>query len=308
MRILALCRRVNDLSGCVALVAGATRGAGRGIAVALGEAGATVYVTGRTTRSSLSPMRRPETIEETAEKVTAAGGRGIAAQLDHLDAAQVRALVERIDVEQSGRLDVLVNDIWGGDPLTQWGVPFYAHSLDDGLLLWRLAVETHLTTSWHAVPLMVARGRGLVVEVTDGTSDRYRGSLFYDLAKASVIRLARAQAEELREDGVSAVALTPGFLRSEAMLEHFGVDEAHWRDGVVRDSHFAVSETPAYIGRAVVALAADPDVARWTGRALSTGTLAREYGFTDADGSRPDWERYFDEVVAPGGSASESYR
>jgi len=279
----------GPLAGRVALVAGATRGAGRGIAVELGAAGATVYCTGRSTRGRPSSMGRPETIEETAERVDAAGGRGIPLPVDHAEPAQVAALVARIAAEQDGRLDVLVNDIWGGDPLTRWGVPFWEHPLEDGLALHRTAVETHLITSWHAAPLMVARGSGLVVEVTDGTSPRYRGSLFYDLAKAAAIRLALGQAEELRPHGVTAVAVTPGFLRSEAVLDHFGVTAATWRDAIARDEHFAHSETPAFVGRAVAALAADPGGARFAGRALASWELAREYGFTDADGTRPDW-------------------
>ncbi|HVL31363.1 MAG TPA: SDR family oxidoreductase [Solirubrobacteraceae bacterium] len=286
------------LADHVALVAGATRGAGRGIAVELGAAGATVYVTGRSTRSGRSPMNRPETIEETAELVTAAGGRGIAVRVDHADPQQVAALAERIAREQGGRLDVLVNDVWGGDPLTQWGVPFWRHSLQDGLALLHQAVDTHVITSHHTVPLMLGRGRGLVVEVTDGAGDEYRGNLFYDLAKASVIRLATAQAAELREHGVTAVALTPGFLRSEAVLDHFGVTPDTWRDAVAQDPHFAASETPRYIGRAVAALAGDPEVARWTGQALTTGRLSAEYGFTDVDGRRPDWAAYYAEHLA----------
>ena len=281
----------------VALVAGGTRGAGRGIAVELGAIGATVYVTGRTTRSSRSPMNRPETIEETAELVTSAGGTGVAVQVDHSDPEQVRRLVERIEEERDGRLDVLVNDVWGGDPLTNWSAKFWEHSLDDGLRLLHQAVDTHIVTSHHAVPLMVRRGRGLVVEVTDGVSDEYRGSLFYDLAKASVIRLARAQAADLRGTGVTAVALTPGFLRSEAVLDHFGVREETWRDAIARDRHFAASETPRYVGRAVAALASDEDVQRWSGETLSTWQLAKEYGFTDVDGTRPDWGAHFAEHV-----------
>jgi len=290
------------LIGQVALVAGATRGAGRAIAVQLGTAGATVYTTGRSTRTQRSEMNRPETIDDTAELVTAAGGRGIAAQVDHLDPAQVQAVVARIDREQ-GRLDVLVNDVWGGDPLTQWDTPLWEHSLTNGLRLLRLAIDTHIITSHHALPLLIRRPGGLVVEITDGTTEgnaAYRGSFFYDLAKISVIRLALAQAEELRPHGATAVALTPGWLRSEAMLDHFGVTEPTWFEALVRDPHFAMSETPTYLGRAVAALACDPDVARWAGQSLSSAQLAHVYGFTDIDDSRPDWPRYYDEVLAAG--------
>jgi NAD(P)-dependent dehydrogenase (short-subunit alcohol dehydrogenase family) len=279
-------------------VAGATRGAGRGIARELGAAGAIVYATGRSTRAGRSPMGRPETIEETAEMVSAEGGVGIAVRVDHTRPGEVAALFRRVAEEQDGRLDLLVNDVWGGDPLTEWGKPFWQHSLAKGLRMQRLAVTTHLITSWHAAPQLVARGRGLVVEVTDGVGPRYRGSLFYDLAKSSALRLALAQAEELRPHGVAAVALTPGFLRSEAVLDHFGVREESWRDAVARDPHFAQSETPRYIGRAVAALASDPGVMARSGRGFTTGELAREYGFTDVDGSQPDWEAYFEENLA----------
>jgi NAD(P)-dependent dehydrogenase (short-subunit alcohol dehydrogenase family) len=295
----------RPLDGHVALVAGATRGAGRGIAVALGAAGATVYATGRSTRAGRSDLDRPETIEETAELVTAAGGEGVAVRCDHADPDQVAALVARIAAERAGRLDVLVNDIWGGDHLMTFA-PLWEHDLADGLALLRRAVETHIITSHHALPLLVARGRGLVVEVTDGDEatvalfpDGYRGSLFYDLAKSSVIRLARAQAAELRPHDVAAVALTPGFLRSEEVLDHFGVTEERWRDAVAADPHFAHSETPAFIGRAVVALAADPAIMDRSGASLATWNLAREYGFADADGSRPDWGAHFHAEVLP---------
>jgi len=287
----------QPLSDRVAVVAGASRSAGRGIAVELGAAGATVYVTGRSVRGRRSEMNRPETIDETAKLVREAGGHGIAVRVDHTRPDDVRALFRRVAAERDGRLDILVNDIWGGDPLTEWGTPFWEHSLVNGLRMQELAVTTHIVTSWHAAPLMVARGSGLIVEVTDGESDRYRGSLFYDLAKASVIRLALAQAEDLRPHGVSAVAITPGFLRSEAVLEHFGVHEENWRDGVARDPHFAASETPRYVGRAVAALAADPAVASRSGRVLTSWDLAAEYGFTDVDGSRPDWGAHFREHV-----------
>ncbi|WP_327387694.1 SDR family oxidoreductase [Streptomyces sp. NBC_01207] len=283
------------LAGKVALVAGATRGGGRGIAIELGAAGATVYVTGRSSGTSRSDLDRPETIEETAEKVTAAGGVGVPVRTDHSDPEEVRALVARIAAEQDGRLDVLVNSVWGGDPLTDWEHPLWEQDLDQGLLLLRRAVETHVITSRYALPLMVARGSGLVVEVTDGNTARYRGSFFYDMAKSAVIRLAVAQAAELRPHGVAAVSLTPGFLRSEALLEHFGVTEANWRDGAAEDPNFARSETPAYLGRAVVALAADPDVIARSGRALATWDLYKEYGFTDADGTQPDFAAHWAE-------------
>ncbi|MER6346854.1 SDR family oxidoreductase [Streptomyces sp. NPDC001595] len=293
----------QPLEGKVALVAGATRGAGRGIAVELGAAGATVYVTGRTTRARRSEYDRPETIEDTADLVTAAGGRGIAVPTDHLDPAQVEALVNRIAAEQD-RLDVLVNDIWGGETLFQWDTPVWEHDLDNGLRLLRLAVETHLVTSHHALPLLLRRPGGLVVEVTDGTAeynrDTYRVNLFYDLAKASVLRMAFALGHELGPRGATAVALTPGWLRSEIMLEQFGVREENWRDALGKVPHFAISETPHYVGRAVAALAADPGVARHNGASLSSGGLAREYGFTDLDGSRPDAWRYLVEVQDPG--------
>jgi NAD(P)-dependent dehydrogenase (short-subunit alcohol dehydrogenase family) len=245
-------------------------------------------------------MNRPETIEDTAEQVTAAGGHGIPVRVDHSRPDEVERLVQRIDAEQAGRLDLLVNDIWGGDPLANWSLPFWEHSLEDGLQLVRNGIETHLVTSRFAVPLMVARGSGLVVEVTDGVSDDYRGSLYYDLVKSAVIRLAKAQAAELAPHGVTAVAVTPGFLRSEAMLDHFGVTEETWREGVEKDPHFAASETPAFVGRAVAALAADPDVARFAGQALSSWGLARDYGFSDADGSRPDWGEHWERHVAAG--------
>ena len=284
----------SPLNDTVAVVAGGTRGAGRGIAVELGAAGATVYVTGRTTRAQRSPMNRPETIEDTAELVDAAGGRGIPVQVDHSDPAQVARLAERIRAEQGGRLDALVNDVWGGDPLTDWTRRFWEQDLDGGLKLLRQAVETHVITSWHLAPLMVERGSGLIVEMTDGDSDSYRGTLFYDLAKATVIRLAVAQAGDLRDKGVSAVALTPGFMRSEAVLDHFGVTAEGWRDAIEKDPHFAESETPRYVGRAVAALAADPDAARFSGRTLTSWGLAREYGFTDVDGRTPNWGEYFE--------------
>jgi NAD(P)-dependent dehydrogenase (short-subunit alcohol dehydrogenase family) len=299
----------RKLRGRIALVAGATRGAGRGIAVALGEAGATVYVTGRSTRAQRSEYDRSETIEETAELVTAAGGHGVAVQVDHLDPEQVRALATRID-DEHGRLDVLVNDVWGGELLTEWNVPIWQHDLDRGLRLLRLAVDTHLITSHHALPLLIGQPGGLLVEMTDGTADynarTYRLSTFYDLAKSAVIRLAWAQAQELRPYGATAVALTPGWLRSEMMLDEFGVSEDNWRDATEREPHFVISESPTYVGRAVAALAADPEAARWSGQSLSSGQLARIYNFTDLDGTQPDAWRYIVEVQDAGRPADDT--
>ncbi len=283
---------MNPLDGQVALVAGATRGAGRAIAIELAVAGAFVYASGRSTRAQPSSMGRPETIEETVEMIQSRGGRAASAKVDHTVAEEVKALLDRVESEQAGRLDILINDAWGGDPLAQWGVPFWEHNLERGLELVRNAVFSHIITSWHAAPLMKNRGSGLIIEVTDGITEGYRGSLFYDLAKACVNRLALAQAEELRAFRVAVVALSPGFLRSEAVLDHFGVTEANWREAIEKDADFAASETPFYAGRAVAALAKDANVLSKTGRALATWNLAKEYGFTDVDGTQPDWGRH----------------
>jgi NAD(P)-dependent dehydrogenase (short-subunit alcohol dehydrogenase family) len=302
----------DALRGRVAVVAGATRGAGRGIAAALGEAGATVVCTGRTTGSTRSEYDRPETIEETAELVTRLGGVGIARAVDHLDAGRVARLAEEVR-DRHGHIDILVNDIWGGERLkggpAQWNRPLWTLDLDDGLRILRLAVETHLVTSHQLLPLLVDRPGGLVVEVTDGTAaynaSRYRLSVFYDLAKAAVNRLAFSQGHELRAHGATAVAITPGWLRSEMMLDNFGVAEENWRDALRRAADdarppapedFALSESPRYVGRAVAALASDPRRARWNQQSVSSGQLAREYGFTDVDGSQPDIWRYIEEV------------
>ncbi|MBN1209703.1 MAG: SDR family oxidoreductase [Myxococcaceae bacterium] len=283
---------MKPLEGRIALVAGATRGAGRGIAMMLGAAGATVYCTGRSVRGRPATGNRPETIEETAELVDARGGRGIAVRVDHTVEAEVSALCERIQREQ-GRLDVLVNDVWGGDELTEFSLPFWKLTPEKGRLMLDRGIYSHIVTSRYAVPLMLERDRGLIVEITDGDSFGYRGNLFYDLVKLSVIRLAFTMAFELRRHAITAVAVTPGFLRSEAMLELFGVTEANWREGAKKDPHFIASETPFYVGRAVAALAADPNVATKAGRVFSSWQLAKEYGFTDEDGRQPDWGEYF---------------
>ncbi len=282
----------DPLRGKVAVVAGATRGAGRGIARMLGAAGATVYCTGRSVRGRPATPGRPETLEETAELVTADGGQGIAVRTDHTVESEVEQLFARVRAE-AGRLDILVNDIWGGDALTEWGTPFWQLSTARGMQLLERAVHTHIITSRHGAPLMVERNAGLIVEVTDGDTFGYRGNLFYDLAKNAVARLAYAMAADLHAHNVTALAVTPGFLRSEAVLDHFGVTEANWRAAIEKDEYFAESETPCFVGRAIAALAADPDIANKSGGLFSSWGLAKEYGFTDIDGRRPDWGSFF---------------
>jgi NAD(P)-dependent dehydrogenase (short-subunit alcohol dehydrogenase family) len=292
------------LRGRVAVVAGATRGAGRGIAAALGEAGATVICTGRSSRhgSLRSDYDRPETIEETAELVTSLGGTGIAIAVDHLDTDAVQALTARLR-DEHGHVDVLVNDIWGAEELKggppQWNRPIWELDLDDGLRILRLAIDTHLITSHHLLPLLVDRPGGLVVEVTDGTTAynaaHYRISVFYDLAKVAVNRLAFSQGEELGAFGATAVAITPGWMRSEMMLEAFDTTEERWRDAPAPPG-FAVSESPRFVGRAIAALAIDADRSRWNQQSVSSGQLAQEYGFTDVDGDQPDVWRYMDDA------------
>ncbi len=296
----------------IALVAGATRGAGRGIAVELGAIGATVYVTGRSTRTHRSEYNRAETIEETADLVNQAGGHGIAVPTDHLDPAAVKTLMDRIEEEQ-GRLDILVNDIWGAEHFFEWNTPVWEHSLEKGLRMLRLAIDTHLITSHFALPLLIKNKNGLVVEMTDGTAEynrtHYRVSMFYDLVKTSVIRIAWSLAKELQPYSCTAVVLTPGWMRSEMMLDHFKVTEANWREATKQEPHFIISESPRYVGRAVAALAQDPNVARWNGQSLSSGQLASVYDFRDLDGSQPDCWRYIVEVQEAGLPANaDAYR
>ena len=297
---------VDALRGRVAVVAGATRGAGRGIAAALGEAGATVVCTGRSSISGTgkSDYDRPETIEETAALVDELGGEGVALQVDHLEPGAVRALAHRIRGDYGG-IDILVNDIWGAEvlkgPPPTWNRPIWEHDLDDGLRMLRLGVDTHLITSHCLHPLLIERPGGLLIEVTDGTRQyndhNFRLSVFYDLAKAAVNRLAFAHGHELEPFGATAVAVTPGWLRSEMMLDNWGAEEANWRTALDPDRGgalptappgFAESESPRYVGRAIAAIAADADRARWNQRSVTSAELAREYGFTDIDGRQPD--------------------
>ncbi|MFC4002621.1 SDR family oxidoreductase [Prauserella oleivorans] len=300
----------GSLAGKVALVAGGTRGASRAIAVELGRRGAFVYVTGRTSGQRRSEVDRPETIEGTVARITAAGGRGEAVRVDHLDPEQVRGLAERIDAEQ-GRLDILVDGVWGGDMHLEWGKPVWEHSLEASLRIIRLGIDAHIVTSHHLLPLVIRQPGGLVVDMTDGTAEynaefRKGTSLAFYVAKAAAHHLALAQAYELGPHGCTAVAMTPGWLRSEAMLDIFGVTEENWRDAIKEEPYFAISESPVYVGRAVAALAADPDHKRFSGQTLNSGQLAQIYGFTDVDGSRPDGWRYVVEVQDRGGPPDTS--
>ena len=318
----------NALRGKVALVAGATRGAGRGIATALGEVGATVICTGRTTRQMKSEYNRDETIEETAELVTELGGTGIAIQVDHLETDQVASLAERI-AKEYGHLDILVNDIWGAEIIkggpADWDKPIWEHDLDTGFRILRLAIDTHLITAYHLLPLLIKKPGGLHVEVSDGTKDyndaHYRISVFYDLAKVSVNRLAFSLGKEIAEHGAVAVGITPGWMRSEIMLEHYGVTEDTWRtamepssDGsrAVASSDFILSETPRFVGRAVASLANDPNKSKWHQQCVTAAQLAKEYGFTDIDGSRPDIFQFMKDFLDAGLEATpadlERYR
>ncbi len=290
---------VGPLRGKVAVVAGATRRDGRGLASMLGEAGATVYCTGRSTSGNSAMDGRPECIEDTADMVTSYGGIGIAKRVDHSVESEVVALFEEIAAKE-GRLDILVNDIWGGESLTEWGTSFWELSLEKGFAMIDQAIKTHIITSRHGVPLMVNQGSGLIVEITDGnhqTNHRYRGNLFYDFVKAAIIRMVFGMAEELAPHNITALSVSPGFLRSEAMLEHFGVTEENWRDGTKVDPHFIASETPFFVGRGIAALAADPKVHAKTGQALASWELGRTYDLRDMDGSQPDWEAYLSPIM-----------
>ncbi|NHC44256.1 SDR family oxidoreductase [Motilibacter aurantiacus] len=294
----------QTLKDRVAVVAGGARGAGRAIAVELGRAGATVYVTGRSSGAERSEVDRPETIEQTAQLVDDAGGRGVAVRVDHLVPEQVRELAERLDREH-GRVDVLVDGLWGGDVHLAWGKPVWEHPLDASLRMLHLGLDAHVITAHHLLPLVIRRRGGLVVELTDGTADynaRYRKgtSLAFYVAKAAAHLLAVGEAAELEPYAVTAVAVTPGWLRSEAMLDTFGVREENWRDALEEQPYFAISETPAFVARGVAALAADPEHARFSGRTLSSFDLATAYDVDDLDGSRPDGWRFVVEVQDAG--------
>jgi NAD(P)-dependent dehydrogenase (short-subunit alcohol dehydrogenase family) len=300
----------GPLARKVALVAGATRGAGRAIAVELARAGAYVYATGRSSRATgPSEMERPETIEETGDLMRQSGGEGEALRVDHLEPDEVSDLVGRIDREQ-GRLDLLVNDIFGGDRYAEWDKKLWEHDLDGGLRMLRMGVDTHLITCTKALPLVLRGDGGLVVEMTDGTSEfnssfREGVGFYYDLVKANVERITIGLTAELAGTSCTAVAVTPGWLRSERMLENFGVTEDTWRDALEKTPHFCISETPAYVARGIVALASDPDLGRHAGRVLSSAELARSYGVTDTDGTQPDCWRYLAEIQLPGRPATE---
>lgn len=283
---------MRPLEGQVAVVAGATRGAGRAIAMMLGAAGATVYATGRSVQGHPSDIGRKETIDETAALVNAQGGKGIAVRVDHTVPEQVEALFKRVAEEQDGRLDILINDVWGGEKITEWGTPFWQGSLDKALLMQQRAVHSHMITSYYAAPLLVARGKGVIMEITDGFDYRYRGNLPYSLAKISVIHLAEAQAAELKPHGVAAVAVTPGFLRSEEMLDHFKVTEDNWRDAGAQEPHFLQSETPFFVAKGIAALAADPNLMGKTGKVFTSWGLSDDYGIVDVDGRTPHWGKY----------------
>jgi len=271
----------KPLDGKVAVVAGATRGAGRGIACMLGEAGATVFCTGRSIRGQLSTKGRPETINDTARMVTEHGGEGIAVQVDHTVPEQVRGLFERVAAEK-GRLDILVNNV-NGDDLYEWK-SFWKLSLENGFRSVERGVNSHLLTTHAALPLMLKWKGGLIVGITDQGG----GTFFYGFVKQSVMRIAELLAPELIPHGITAVSVTPGYLRSEAVLEHHGVEESNWRDAIRKDPFFAASETPFFVGRAIAAIAADRRAILKTGSLLTSGQLAEEYGFTDVDGTRPN--------------------
>ena len=292
---------IKNLNGKCALVAGATRGAGRAIAVSLAEAGAYVYATGRSSRVyGSSDMNRPETIEETIDIIHSVGGEGEAVRVDHTDSIQVEELINKIDTEK-GRLDILVNDIFGGHPFMEWDKKLWEHDLTKGFTMLRYGVGTHLITNTKAIPLMLRSGGGLIVEMTDGTTSynkafRRNVGFYYDLVKTNVERITIGLAAELEKEAISAVAVTPGWMRSEQMLENFGVTEANWRDTLTKVPHFCISETPYFVARGVVALASDNNSKRWSGKVLSSFDIAKEYGITDLDGSQPDCWRYTVEV------------
>jgi NAD(P)-dependent dehydrogenase (short-subunit alcohol dehydrogenase family) len=276
------------LAGCIAVVAGATRGAGRGIARALGAAGATVYCTGRSHRAGRSPYDRAETVEETAEMIRAAGGSAIPLRVDHAVEAEVEALFQQVEREQ-GRLDILVNSIAGENPLMNGWSPFWQADLANAQALLRDSVLARMITAKHGVPLMIRQRYGLIVEITENDLFSSSGDALTQLVRFAHKALAMTYGAELRRHGVLALSITPGFLRSERMLEYFGVTEDNWRDAGQQDRNFLESESPQFVGRAIVALATDPSLRERTGQVFSSWEVGREYALTDIDGRRPDW-------------------
>jgi len=278
----------KQLKARIAVVAGATRGAGRGIARGLGEAGATVYCTGRSVRGNPSPYGRPETIDETAEMIQAAGGDATAVRVDHTVESEVEQFFARIDREHQ-RVDILVNSIAGEEPMMRQFVSFWKTNLKDGEAVFRQALLSHIITAKHAASIMIRQRSGLIVAVTESDIRMAGGNPLTRSVKLALKGLARSMAAELKPHRVAAVAITPGFLRSESMLEGFGVTEVNWRDHGKKDKNFLESESPLFVGRAVAAFAADDRMLERTGQLFSSWELGREYGFTDADGRRPDW-------------------
>jgi NAD(P)-dependent dehydrogenase (short-subunit alcohol dehydrogenase family) len=280
----------KPLTGHIALVAGATRGAGRGIARALGEAGATVYCTGRSVKGRPSAYKRPETINETAKLINDAGGTAVAVRVDHTIEAEVKALFARVH-RKHRRLDIVVDGVAGEEPMMGQYGNFWQVDLKKADAVFRQALTSHIITAKHAAPFMIRHRRGLIVEVTENDLLTGGGNPMAQSVKVALRVFALTMAAELREHGVAALAITPGFLRSETMLEAHGVTEANWRDAGKKDPNFLESESPLFVGRAVAALAGDPDILKQTGQLFSSWEVARRYGFTDYDGRQPDWGR-----------------
>jgi len=281
----------EPLTGRVALVAGATRGAGRGIARALAEAGARVYCTGRSVTGKPSPYGRPETIDETAAMITAAGGKAIALRVDHTNEAEVKALFRRI-MRTHKRIDIVVDSVAGEDPLMGTYGFLWQADLTTADAIFRQGLTSRIITAKHAALAMMPARRGLIVEVTEADMIGGGGNPMAQAVKTAQKVLPLLWAAELAPHGITATAITPGFLRSERMLEHFGVTESNWREAGKKDPNFLQSESPLFVGRAIAALAADPKVQNRTGMLFGSWELGRDYGVTDYDGRRPDWGRH----------------